>query len=126
MKYMLMMHAKGLLENPEDMKASMDYMARLCEELYASGELVTTEALTGPGQARIVRGGKDGKPEVTDGPFPESKEFLIGFWLVDCESAERVYEIAQRISSVPGPGGAPANMPIEVRAVMDGSSAGIE
>jgi hypothetical protein len=55
---------------------------------------------------------------VTDGPFAESKEFLAGYWIVDCDSAERAYEIAARASAAPGPDGAPLNIPIEVRQVM--------
>ena len=68
----------------------------------------------------MVRAGKDGAPEVTDGVFPEAKEFLAGYWIVDVESPERAYEIAARASAAPGPGGAPMNMPIEVRQVMSG------
>jgi hypothetical protein len=64
-----------------------------------------------------VRAGKDGVP-ITDGVFPEAKEFLLGYWIVDVESAERAYKIATRISSGPGPGGVPTNMPIEVRQMM--------
>jgi hypothetical protein len=55
---------------------------------------------------------------VTDGPFPEAKEFLIGFWIVDCDTAERAYEIAARASSAPGVNGEPLRIPIEVRPVM--------
>ena len=58
--------------------------------------------------------GANGEP-ITDGVFPETKEFLLGYWIVDVASAERAYEIAGRLSMGPGPGGAPTNMPIEVR-----------
>ena len=66
-----------------------------------------------------MRAGKDGEP-VTDGVFPESKEFLAGYWIVDVESPERAYAIAAEASAAPGPGGAPLNMAIEVRQVMSG------
>jgi hypothetical protein len=66
-----------------------------------------------------VRAGKDGAP-TTDGVFPESKEFLAGYWIIDVESAERAYQVAARASAAPGIGGAPMNMPIEVRQVMSG------
>jgi hypothetical protein len=52
---------------------------------------------------------------VTDGIFPESKEFLLGYWIVDVANPERAYALAARLSTLPGPGGAPTNMPIEVR-----------
>jgi len=125
MKYMLMMHAprgKGDWDvsnwPPEDVKAHIGFMIRLNKDLSEAGELVGAEGLAGPDQARIVRVGTGGAPEVTDGPFPEAKEFLAGYWIVDCESVERAYEIAARASSAPGPGGAPLRIPIEVRQVM--------
>jgi hypothetical protein len=80
---------------------------------------VATEGLAWPDQAKIVRAGKNGAL-VTDGVFPEGKEFLAGYWIVDVESPERAYEIAARISGAPGPGGVPTDMPIEVRQIMSG------
>ena len=125
MKFMLMMHApqgKGdwavLDWPPQDFKAHIAFMQNFAEELTGSGELVGAEGLASPDQARIVRAKKDGSPEVTDGPFPEAKEFLAGYWIVDCESPQRAYEIAARASAAPGKGGAPLNMKIEVREVM--------
>jgi hypothetical protein len=126
MKYMLMMHApragweKAGIGTwpPEDIKAHIGFMHRFNKELREAGELVGAEGLAGPEQARAVRAGKGGAPEVTDGPFAEAKEFLAGFWIVDCESKERAYAIAARVSAAPGKGGAPLNMPIEVREVM--------
>lgn len=117
MKYLLMMHAADVLP-PEDLTESSAYMINLVQELFESGELLSTEGLATPSQAKVVKAKGEGLMEVTDGPYPETKEFLIGYWLVDCETPERAYEIAARVSSVPGPGGRPANMPIEVRAVM--------
>jgi hypothetical protein len=122
---MLMMHAprgKGDWAVPEwspaAIKAHIDFMMRLNKELTASGELVAAEGLAGPGEARVVRATKGGPPAVTDGPFAEAKEFLAGFWIVDCASTERAYDIAGRASAAPGPDGAPMGIPIEVRQVM--------
>jgi hypothetical protein len=124
MKYMLMMHApKGTGDwavtdwKPEELKAHIDFMINLNKDLTRSGELVGAEGLAEPGQAKIVRAGKDGRP-VTDGVFPESKEYLAGFWIVDVDKTERAYEIAARASSAPGPGGKVLRIPIEVRQVM--------
>src|SRR5216684_3671081 len=94
-------------------------MQSFARRLGESGELVGAEGLAGPDQAKRVRAGKDGKP-ITDGVFPEAKEFLAGYWIVDVESAERAYEIAGQASAAPGPGGTPLNMAIEVREVMSG------
>ena len=46
-------------------------------------------------------------PVVTDGRYPEAKEFLAGYWMVDVDSEERAIEIAARTSAAPGPGGVP-------------------
>jgi len=100
-----------------DIQAHMAFMQRLNNDLRESGELVSAEGLADPKQARIVRAGKDGAP-VTDGVFPEAKEFLAGYWIVDVESSERADAIAARASSAPGPGGAPLSIPIEVRQVL--------
>jgi hypothetical protein len=126
MKYMLMMHAPragwetaGIGTWPmEDIKAHISFMMGLNKELSEAGELVAAQGLAGPEQARIVRAKNNGEPEVTDGPYAEAKEFLAGFWIVDCESTERAYEIAASASAAPGKGGVPLNMPIEVREVM--------
>ncbi len=123
MKYMLLMnYATGgprLSEwAPEDIKASGAHMSAIHEELAATGELIGAEGLTGPEAAKIVTHDGVGAPVVTDGPFPESKEFLAGYWLVDVESEERAIEIAARTSAAPGLGGKPAAREIQVRPVM--------
>ena len=79
--------------------------------------MVFNEGLTFPDQARIVRANGAGTPVVTDGPFAESKEFLIGFWIVDVETPERAYEIAAKASGAPGAKGEPLGIPIEVRPI---------
>lgn len=122
MKYILMMNTMkaghGVPDWPKnDLQAHIAFMMSLNRELRERGELVSAEGLSFPNQATLVRAGKDGTP-ITDGVFPEGKEFLAGFWIVDVESPERAFAIAGRISAAPGPGGAPLNMPIEVRAVM--------
>jgi hypothetical protein len=128
MKYMLMMgmktdkasQSKGIMTWPqEDIKAHIHFMMSLNKELKAAGELVAAEGLAWPDQAKLVRADKNGTP-MTDGVFPESKEFLIGYWIIDVENAERAYEIAARASAAPGAGGVPLNMPIEVRQIMSG------
>ena len=124
MRYMLMMHApRGNGEyqvsewKPEELKAHIGFMHELNAGLTKAGELVAAEGLAPPGQARIVRADKNGQP-VTDGPFAESKEFLVGFWIVDVENEARAHAIAAKASTAPGPGGAPMQIPIEVRQVM--------
>jgi hypothetical protein len=126
MKYMMMMHAPrgtGDYEinswSPEDFNAHIAFLQQFNRELTEAGEWVDVLGLTPPGQAKLVRAGSDGAP-VTDGPFPEAKEFLAGFWIIDVDSPERAYELAAKASAAPGPGGAPLNMAIDVRQVMSG------
>jgi len=123
MKYMLMMNHPGkgpyqiMSWAKGDIEAHIGFMKTLAHDLNASGELVTAEGLASPDQAKLVRANATGEP-VTDGVFPETKEFLVGFWMIDVESTERAYAIAARASAAPGPGGKPLNMGIEVRQVM--------
>lgn len=125
MKYILMMNSprngyEALGAWPQkDIQAHIGFMLGLNKSLRESGELVSAEGLANPQEAKIVRAGKDGAP-ITDGVFPESKEFLAGYWIVDVESPERAHQIAARASSAPGPGGSPLIIPIEVRQVMSG------
>ena len=125
MKYMLMMNTPGngpyqIASWPQqDIKAHIAFMIDFAKKLSAAGELVAAEGLSGPEQARLVRAGADGEP-ITDGVFPESKEFLAGYWIVDVESPERAYAIAAAASAAPGRDGKPLNMAIEVRQVMSG------
>jgi hypothetical protein len=104
---------------PEEIRAHLDYYAALHRELVASGEMVESEALAPPDLARIVTSDGIGAPVVTDGPFPEFKEWIAGYQVVDVESEARAIEIAARISAVPGPGSVPLEQPIQVRRVMD-------
>jgi hypothetical protein len=123
MKYILMMNHPGkgpyqIASWPkEDLARHIQFMKDFAKQLGASGELVAAEGLSGPEQAKLVRAGRDGKP-ITDGVFPESKEFLVGYWIIDVESPERAYEIAAEASAAPGRGGERLNMQIEVRQVM--------
>lgn len=122
MKYMLMMHTPSgeyqISKWPQkDLHAHIQFMIGFAKKLGERGELAAAEGLAGPDQAKRVRAGKDGKP-ITDGVFPETKEFLAGYWIVDVESPERAHAIAAEASAAPGINGVPLNMAIEVRQVM--------
>jgi hypothetical protein len=92
----------------QDLEAHMAVLHRINHDLTESGEFIATQGLAEPKDAKVVRGEKNGVP-VTDGVFPESKEFLLGYWIVEVANSERAYAIAGRISA------ASVNMPIEVR-----------
>jgi hypothetical protein len=124
MKYILMMSAPrgtgdwDIFKWPRKaIDAHVAYWDSLNDELRDAGELVSVEALSAPAEAKRVRADKNGLP-VTDGVFPETKEFLAGYWIIDVDSSERAYAIAAKASMAPGPEGQPLHMALEVRQVM--------
>jgi hypothetical protein len=123
MKFMLMMTgtSKGMQSfgsmPPEDIRAHIAFMISLNKELAASGELVDAQGLAGFDQHKAVQARDAGPPVVTDGPFLESKEFLAGYWLVECTGLPRAIEIAAHISTAPGKGGVPMNFPVQLRPI---------
>jgi hypothetical protein len=104
--------------SPEDIKAHIEFQQALNAELAELGELVDAQGLAGPELAKFVVSDGTSAPVITDGPFPESKELLAGYRLVDVDTAERAIEIAARASAAPGPDGAPIRQAIEVREVL--------
>jgi hypothetical protein len=114
-KYLLVLHL-----NPEVMDALSEeekqavfsghekFMAVVKE----SGEMRGTVALAEPAKSAVVRV-RDGAPAVTDGPYLESKEFLAGYYLLECESQDRAYELAAMI-----PDAGLDGMGVEVRPVV--------
>lgn len=123
MKFMMMMHYSGEgapihTWPPTDIQTHIQFMMDLNEKLKASGEFVDAQGLAGPDRAKTVRAQRNGPPAVTDGPFPESKEFLAGFWIIDVDSEMRAVEIAATASAAPGLRGEPMSIAIELRQVM--------
>ncbi len=104
----------------DDVKAMIAFMHDFNRKLMASGEFVMAEGLDMPHTTRVVKAQPGGAPTVSDGPFPESKEFLAGFWILDVASAERAYELAAMVSNSPGKGGQPSGIPVELRPVPAG------
>jgi hypothetical protein len=102
---------------PEEAKAHIDFQIALNQELIERGELVDAQGLTGPELAKFVVSDGTSPPVITDGPFPESKELLAGYRMIDVDSIERAIEIAAQASAAPSPSG-PIRQPIEVRQVM--------
>ena len=122
MKFMVQMNVKqGPYQmegwSQEDVKRMVGFMDELNSDLKKTGQWVAAEGLVSPDQARIVTAKEDGSPSVTDGPFAETKEFIAGYWIINVKDADEAYRFAARVSSCPGPGGKPLNMPVEVRAV---------
>ena len=103
---------------PADIRAHIDFQHALNKELIERGELVDAQGLAGPELVKFVVSDGVNAPVITDGPFPESKELLAGYRLVDVESMDRVIEIAAQASAAPGQNGEPIRQPIEVRQVL--------
>jgi hypothetical protein len=126
MKYLIMMTQSSQDDvhteheyTPDEVKASWAHMKQIYQELADSGELLATEKLAGPQAAKVVTSDGVNAPVITDGVYPEAKEFLAGFWMVDVNSEQRAIEIAARTSAAPGPGGKATAKPIEVRPIMN-------
>ena len=121
MKFLLIMHNNPAILaalTPAEMDAVVTGHGEFIETIRQSGELVMTQALDDPSNSAVVRV-RDGVPAVTDGPYLEAKEFLGGYYLLECADRERAIELAAMIpdAGVPGLG-------VEVRAVVFSAGAG--
>jgi len=81
---------------PEDRIVGLREYAALNDDLGDSGELVTSTALDDPSQSKRVTT-REGETIVSDGPYAETKEFLAGIYILECESMARALEVAARI-----------------------------
>jgi hypothetical protein len=107
---------------PEDVQAHIDFQIALNDELTRNGEFVDAQGLTGPEAAKSVTWNGTGAPVVTDGPYPESKELIAGYRMIEVDSLDRAIEIAAKAAAAPGPDGVPLEDHIEVREVMGAPS----
>jgi hypothetical protein len=119
MKYLLMIHMNPTLfealsqEERDAVFGGHDDLIKLMKE---TGEMVGFAALADPSQSKTVRV-RDEAAVVTDGPYVEAKEFLAGYYVVECETVERATELAALIPDA-------KFLAIEVRPVME--SGGLE
>lgn len=104
----------------QDLAAMYAYMGAINDDLSESGEFVDGQGLAEPARIRLVTAGEDGKTVITDGPYSETKELMAGYWVLECESLERVTEIAERVTRCPVPAGT-ANHPVVIRPILDGA-----
>jgi hypothetical protein len=114
MKYLILMQVDpSVIERltEEEQQAIGDGHTAFIAELTKTGEMLSTHALGDPSQSTVIRGGA--KPQVVDGPFAETKEFMGGYYLLDVDSKERAIELAQRI-----PDAGIEGLALEVRPVM--------
>ena len=134
MKYLVMvqgtqvdyeaMRGKGSEHSPawseQEIQTMYAFMSAINDDLSETGEMLDAQGLAEPAKVRHVNRGADGKAVITDGPYSETKELLCGYWVLECESLERVTEIAERIAQCPQPAGAP-EYPVVIRPILDGA-----
>ena len=104
--------------SPEDIQAHIEFQHVLNQELTDRGELVDAQGLAGPDVAKFVVSDGRSAPVITDGPYPETKELLAGYRMIDVDTLDRALEIAARASAAPGWNREPIRQAIEVREVM--------
>jgi len=83
--------------SPEEMKAMHDEMNAYNEELERAGVMVYGAGLDRSDTATTVRFDGPEKREVTDGPFAETKEWLAGFWVIDCSDLDEALGWARKV-----------------------------
>lgn len=125
-KYLMLKHYKMAPEymqytpmdqwTPAEVAAHMKFMNDFVDRLKDAGEFVDAQALSSEGT--FVRFDGEGKPPVTDGPFPETKDLIAGWMAIDVESYDRALELAGELSAAPGAGGEPICEWLELRPFM--------
>lgn len=126
-KYLLLKHYRGAPDpvnnvqmdhwSPEEVDAHIQYMNEFADRLKETGEYVDSQALSPQGE--WVRYDGPGRPPVTDGPFPETKDLIAGWMIIDVESHQRAVELAGELSAAPGAGGKPIHEWLELRPFMN-------
>jgi hypothetical protein len=114
MRFMMLMIPKGYESakpgTMPDAKAVASMM-KYNESLQKAGVLLALDGLHPPSVGARVSF-QDGKPHVVDGPFPEAKEVLGGYWMIQVKSKAEAVEWASRCPAGP-------NEVIEVRQVQE-------
>ncbi|MEU4382479.1 YciI family protein [Micromonospora echinofusca] len=121
MKFLLIMHMNPQIwealtedERNEVMKGHEEFI----ETIRESGEMLGTTALAEPAESVVVRV-RAGAPTVSDGPYLEAKEYLGGYYLIECADRDRAVELAALI-----PDARVEGLGVEIREVV--FSAGAE
>jgi hypothetical protein len=114
MRFMMLMIPKGYETAPPDVKLDAERVKAMMaynESLQKAGVLLALDGLHPPSSgARVSFAG--GKPKVVDGPFPEAKEVVGGYWMIQVRSKEEAVAWATRCP-------ASDNETIEIRRVQE-------
>jgi hypothetical protein len=97
MRFMMLLKADKVTEaGVLPSRTDLEVMGKYNEELIKAGVL-----LDGAGLQPTSKGAKvtfpNGKPQVTDGPFAETKELIAGYWMIRVSSKEEAIEWAKRV-----------------------------
>lgn len=113
MTYVLLIYRTAPPSEPirdEAVRGALAGHRALQAEAHGRGELHAVAQLGEPGRAVTVKRGPAAH-DVTDGPYVETKEWLVGFYLIDCSSEAEAIDRAKRL--IPDPDHA-----VEVRPVV--------
>ncbi|GLZ79675.1 hypothetical protein Afil01_44820 [Actinorhabdospora filicis] len=105
MQYLISVLDDGTNPGTEEEMAAIDVFN---DALRAEGHWVFANGLSGPEAATVIDG-RGGEPVLTDGPYLESKEFIVGFWII--EAAD--FDVASRLAAE---GSRACNRRVELRA----------
>ena len=122
-KYLLLKHYRGAPApehnvpmdqwTPEEFDAHVKFMNDFADKLRQTGEFVDAQALSAEGT--FVRYDGPGRPPVTDGPFPETKDLIAGWMVIDVDDYQRAVDLAGELSAAPGRNGEPIYEWLELR-----------
>ncbi|MDX6602278.1 MAG: hypothetical protein QOF13_1480 [Solirubrobacterales bacterium] len=99
MHYMLLLMGEEMdweQITPEEAQATIDQMEVFNNELKEAGAFVTAGGLETRDTATVIRFPLEGNPTVTDGPFIETKEQLMGFWIIECANLDEALGWARK------------------------------
>ena len=109
MQYLVsVIHDSADLASPDEMAAIDTFN----DQLRADGHWVFAGGLGSPDAATVIDN-RGAEPMFTDGPFLESKEFLVGFWIIDAPDLDVALKLAAE-------GSRACNRKIEVRPFLGG------
>jgi hypothetical protein len=98
MQYLLLIYETEAGRQNVDRSGMMEEYGKFTKSIIASGNFKAGDALQPTSTATTVRL-KDGKPVVTHGPFAETREALLGYYLVEAKDLDQALEIAGRVPS---------------------------
>lgn len=96
MKYMLLIYSAEEGWTPEERDQCMAKSRNICHELATEGKFVAASPLQPVAMATSVRM-REGKKQVTDGPFAETTEQLGGFYIIDVSDLDEAIGVASRL-----------------------------